>query len=36
VLFGIGLAMMLVTDGLLGRVLGRFAGPARNQAAHKA
>ena len=24
VLFGIGLAMMLATDGLLGRVLGRF------------
>ena len=26
VLFGVGLAMMLLTDGLLGRVLGRFTG----------
>ena len=26
VLFGIGLAMMLATDGLLGRALGRFSG----------
>ena len=35
VLFGIGLAMMLATDGLLGRALGRFAGPALNHAARK-
>ena len=35
VLFGIGLAMMLATDGLLGRALGRFAGPAQNHAARK-
>ena len=35
VLFGIGLAMMLATDGVLGRALGRFAGPAQNHAARK-
>ena len=34
VLFGVGLAMMLLTDGLLGRALGRFKG--QGDAARKA